>query len=180
MLVMTSSGKSVGPKRVGPTKPVVVVLNPSIDFARKETSSTYTPGARYSGIRFSSHLQRRSRRRNQQDRQLAPAGGIQRAQHQVFSVLNCETSGRSGMIGVSPRTRGRLAQKNCQVRKSFGVQPRRIEDRNRDRPVLIRQFAPARSQRRGDRRRQRRVQRLRVGSDQRDDSAAIGNSRGYR
>src|SRR3989442_11204733 len=30
--------------------PVVVVLTPSMDLERNETSSTYTPGARYSGI----------------------------------------------------------------------------------------------------------------------------------
>src|SRR5687768_14007310 len=31
-------------------KPVVVVLTPSMDLARYETSSTKTPGARYSGM----------------------------------------------------------------------------------------------------------------------------------
>src|SRR5260370_1098779 len=31
-------------------KPVVVVLTPSIDLARNDVSSTYTPGARYSGM----------------------------------------------------------------------------------------------------------------------------------
>src|SRR4029077_8479841 len=31
-------------------KPVVVVLTPSIDFARNDTSSMKTPGARYSGM----------------------------------------------------------------------------------------------------------------------------------
>jgi hypothetical protein len=33
-----------------PAKPVVLVGTPSIDFDLKLTSSTYTPGARYSGI----------------------------------------------------------------------------------------------------------------------------------
>src|SRR5689334_24321269 len=33
-----------------PAKPVVLVGTPSIDFERKLTSSTYTPGDRYSGI----------------------------------------------------------------------------------------------------------------------------------
>ena len=41
---------SSGPYRVGPTKPVVVVLTPSMDLARNETSSMNTPGARYSGM----------------------------------------------------------------------------------------------------------------------------------
>src|SRR5579862_8279363 len=47
-LVMSSGVPPTGPRRVGPTKPVVVVLTPSIDLPRKLTSSTYTPGARYS------------------------------------------------------------------------------------------------------------------------------------
>ena len=42
--------KYTGPKRVSPAKPVVLVGTPSIDFERKLTSSTYTPGAKYSGI----------------------------------------------------------------------------------------------------------------------------------
>jgi hypothetical protein len=33
-LVSSSGSPTVGPKRVGPTKPVVVVLTPSIDFDR--------------------------------------------------------------------------------------------------------------------------------------------------
>src|SRR5512141_3236893 len=33
-----------------PTKPAVLVATPSIGFAANEISSTYTPGARYSGI----------------------------------------------------------------------------------------------------------------------------------
>src|SRR3954447_12203751 len=41
---------ATGPRRVGPTKPVVLVPTPSIDLARKLVSSTYTPGARYSGM----------------------------------------------------------------------------------------------------------------------------------
>src|SRR5678815_1657855 len=44
-----ASGRATGPRRVGPTKAVVLVLTPSIDLARKLTSSTNTPGARYSG-----------------------------------------------------------------------------------------------------------------------------------
>jgi hypothetical protein len=35
---------------VRPAKPVVEVGTPSIDFDRKLTSSTKTPGARYSGM----------------------------------------------------------------------------------------------------------------------------------
>src|SRR4051812_48692781 len=42
-----------GPFRVGPTKPVVLVLTPSMDFERKLASSTYTAGARYSGMDLS-------------------------------------------------------------------------------------------------------------------------------
>ena len=45
-----------GPDRAGPMKPVVVVLTPWIELERYETSSTYTPGARYSGIPDSSAL----------------------------------------------------------------------------------------------------------------------------
>src|SRR4051794_9723744 len=36
-----------------PAKPVVLVATPSIDFDRNVVSSTYTPGDRYSGIRWS-------------------------------------------------------------------------------------------------------------------------------
>jgi hypothetical protein len=39
-----------GPNLAKPTNPVVLVATPSIDFDRKLTSSTNTPGARYSGI----------------------------------------------------------------------------------------------------------------------------------
>src|SRR6266568_9511837 len=48
-----SGTKLIGPKRAGPINPVVVVLTPSMDFDRNDTSSTYTPGARYSGMPFS-------------------------------------------------------------------------------------------------------------------------------
>src|SRR4051795_8798426 len=44
----------IGPVRVIPAKPVVLVATPSIAFARNETSSTYTPGDRYSGMDRSS------------------------------------------------------------------------------------------------------------------------------
>src|SRR3954466_3123927 len=59
-----SSGLATGPRRVGPTKPVVLVLTPSMDLARKLVSSTNTPGARYSGTgraSFSSSSRHRSR-----------------------------------------------------------------------------------------------------------------------
>jgi hypothetical protein len=36
----TSGSRSIGPKRDGPMKPVVVVLTPSMDLARYEVSST--------------------------------------------------------------------------------------------------------------------------------------------
>src|SRR5258706_14745324 len=49
-LVSSSGSPLTGPKSAGPTKPAVLVLTPSIDFDRKLTSSTYTPGAKYSGI----------------------------------------------------------------------------------------------------------------------------------
>jgi hypothetical protein len=41
-----------GPRRVGPTNAVVLVLTPSMDLLRKLVSSTNTPGARYSGMFF--------------------------------------------------------------------------------------------------------------------------------
>jgi hypothetical protein len=46
-------------------KPVVVVLTPSMDLERYDTSSTKTPGARYSGIAISFS---RSKRRKPQFR----------------------------------------------------------------------------------------------------------------
>src|SRR3954471_14399964 len=49
-LVSSSGSPSVGPNRVGPTNPAVLVLTPSMLFWRNVVSSTYTPGARYSGI----------------------------------------------------------------------------------------------------------------------------------
>src|SRR5262245_60483979 len=48
-LVSSSGVPPTGPVAVGPTKAVVLVPTPSIDLLRKLTSSTYTPGARYSG-----------------------------------------------------------------------------------------------------------------------------------
>src|SRR5256885_6857472 len=49
--LVTSSGIPLnGPYRAAPTNPAVLVLTPSMVFARKLTSSTYTPGARYSGM----------------------------------------------------------------------------------------------------------------------------------
>src|ERR1700712_2035181 len=48
-LVTISGTPPMGPRRVGPTKAVVLVPTPSIDLARKLVSSTYTPGAKYSG-----------------------------------------------------------------------------------------------------------------------------------
>jgi hypothetical protein len=39
----------VGPATMAPTKPAVDVLTPSIDSLQNATSSTYTPGAMYSG-----------------------------------------------------------------------------------------------------------------------------------
>jgi len=39
-LVSSAGSRSIGPYRVGPTKAVVVVLNPSMMFERNDTSST--------------------------------------------------------------------------------------------------------------------------------------------
>src|SRR6516165_292530 len=43
-----------GPRSVTPTIPVVLVLTPSIGFGPASTSSTYTPGLKYSGMVYSS------------------------------------------------------------------------------------------------------------------------------
>ena len=56
MLVMMSGGAWTGPKRQGPTNPVVVVLTPSMILLRNDVSSTNTPGARYSGMAGDSYL----------------------------------------------------------------------------------------------------------------------------
>ena len=39
-----------GPRSATPTTPTVLVLTPSIGFEPVSISSTYTPGARYSGM----------------------------------------------------------------------------------------------------------------------------------
>src|SRR4029450_6655408 len=49
-MLVTSVGRLTGPRRATPTKPAVLVLTPSMGRGPSSISSTYTPGARYSGI----------------------------------------------------------------------------------------------------------------------------------
>src|SRR3954471_14622157 len=61
MLVTSCGSPCVGPISAAPTKPAVLVLPPPMGCEPVSTSSTYTPGARYSGILASLLLELRLR-----------------------------------------------------------------------------------------------------------------------
>jgi hypothetical protein len=51
-MLVTKMGTFTGPRSATPTIPEVLVLTPSIGLEPVSTSSTYTPGAKYSGMVF--------------------------------------------------------------------------------------------------------------------------------
>src|SRR5262245_16214360 len=130
-------------------KPVVVVLTPSIDLERNETSSTYTPGARYSGIPSPSRAwvrghddrlgasRRRPRRGDAQRGGRRAAGAPMGPQNELLPVVQPPAVERRRPIGVAPKRRGRLRQQVAQVGRLARRRPRRVARPQADRPALL-------------------------------------------